>query len=67
MFSIFKNKNKQVLEAIENYCSDKTYRFPYRLEEIDKAKAWYMSNNAQPDLILVLQMIAVKRSVGQYI
>lgn len=60
MFSLFQNRNKQVLEAVTRYHTNKSNKFPYKAKDLDKAKEWYIRNNARPDLLFILQMIAVK-------
>jgi len=60
MFSLFQNRNKQVIEAVTRYHANKVNRFPYKAKDLDSAKEWYICNNARPDLLFILQMIAVK-------
>ena len=64
MFSLFQNKNKQVIEAIEKYNTQKVDRFPYEAKDIDKAKEWYICNSAHPDLLLILRMMTIKSQIS---
>lgn len=64
MFSLFQNKNKQVLEAVTKYQTNKAYRFPYKTKDIERAKEWYICNNVRPDLLLILEMRRIKSQLS---
>ncbi len=60
MLSLFTNRNKQILNAIEKHYSNRHYKFTYKPEEIDNAKVWYISNTVDPNLTFIQQMMEVK-------
>ncbi len=63
MFSLFTNKNKQIIKAIERRLFDKTYRVAYKPKDIDNAKEWYIANTPNPNLAFIQQMMEVKHQL----
>ena len=62
---MFGNKNRKVIEAIEKYYTGELTQFPFELNDLKKARRWYLNNEKNLDETLVQRISIMEKIISK--